>query len=97
MDLLKYRPRADRWERAAVAAARNYTLWRRRRLLAVGPERGPCRVSLFQARAARRDIGGASPPADARGDHLERPPLVIIGFDPAADHFPNPRLPARPR
>ena len=76
---------------AAVAAAAGYTLvGAAGRLLAAGPERGPVPLSLFQ-------LG----PRERRWRELPRPPmrgaitwngrrLVLIGFDPAADHFPNP-------
>jgi hypothetical protein len=93
MDLLAYRPRADRWDRLPSPPRRNYTLVGvAGRLLAAGPERGPVPLSLFQ-------LG----PRERRWRDLPRPPmrgtitwngrrLVLIGFDPAADHFPNPPL-----
>jgi hypothetical protein len=93
MDLLEYRPRADRWVRLPSPPRRNYTLVAAAgRLLAAGPERGPVPLSLFELVRHER-----------RWKELPRPPmrgafrwngrrLVVIGFDPAADHFPNPPL-----
>lgn len=93
MDLLEYRLRANRWRRLPSPPRRNYTLVGvAGRLLAAGPERGPVPLSLFQFERRER-----------RWRELPRPPmrgafswngrrLVLIGFDPAADHFPNPPL-----
>ena len=93
MDLLKYRPQANRWERLPSPPRRNYTLVGvAGRLLAAGPERGPVPLSLFQfERRARRWRELPRPPMRGAITWNDRR-LVIIGFDPAADHFPNPPL-----